>query len=841
MISIRKFINPYLKTSQDIFKDIMTPLNKRSNFKTGTVPTIPIYFYRCIGIKDTSNEYYDELRKLDNTLSNLKNSYLKFTGDIPFKNDPKLINTFQSIWSKNNLEPFNHNKIEPLIKLFRDGAFIPNIDNHLLNSSIDEALSYILNLYIRKEPNINLTKIKNFTLKLVSWIKKFAPYLLKDFNIEPENKKNIINPKVVYFGDIKKHEVYFLILLSRLGCDVLYINSPNDGDFSVVDNEGQFSKIIHFPNKSNFNLDDLNFNKNLKKDSSLQDSSKINIINNNATTVKSVKNPASTSFDITKYKNSISPVYKTSNNILKDLLLPLNRRSGFVGKPMPLIPVYFYRYIGIAKNEEEYYNNLYKLDQELKNWNSLYLNFKGEIPIENNTELINKTSKVWRTVPQNKNTLMNILVDCNAFPDLKENIINRSIIKSFSTIIELYLDKEPHVNEGKIKNFTLKILMWIYRYVPNLFKKFDYFKSSSDDICNPRILYYGHIKKHEAYFLIFLSLIGCDILYVNSDKDTTFEEIDKINNYSKVLSLPYTSKLKAFPTEEIIVRHETTAFKASEEISNVIYNEEDGLFKPWQFENYNTHPLTLKTTYDELRLLWHEESRMRPGFKVENNTVYIPNLFAKISGVHNDLTVYWNEFKELKNEDTILFIPKIPYTKINYSKYDLYGLNYCFKDGFIDKETLLKHRLYNFSYLKTPLQNGIIDKINKLIELSPFKSSVDTEFKLKILITILTLDKDILELIQKFDYPFKIPKLLIYDNNEDIFSTEDSITLAFLNLMGFDIVIFTPTGYNNIEQKIDENHYDTYKLEDVKFNLNVPNLKSIKKNKSNSFWSNLFK
>ena len=55
------------------------------------------------------------------------------------------------------------------------------------------------------------------------------------------------------------------------------------------------------------------------------------------------------------------------------------------------------------------------------------------------------------------------------------------------------------------------------------------------------------------------------------------------------------------------------------------------------------------------------------------------------------------------------------------------------------------------------------------------KKVIDKEFKLKILMTILNLDKNILQLIQQYDYPSKIPKLLIYDNNESIFSDEDSI------------------------------------------------------------------
>lgn len=849
MVNIRKFINSSIKSSDDIFNDILVPVNKRIGFMKGSSPIIPIYFYRCIGI-NKEEDYYNKLHKLDENLSKLNNLYLIFASSIPFNTNHKLMEKIQIIWDRNNLEAFNNSKIHTLVKLLKGNGSIPTIDNSLLDTSIEEGLYYTLELYLKKEPNLNLTKIKNFTSKLTTWINDFIPNLIQNFNLKDPNNTEIINPKVIYYGDIKKHEVYFLIFLSRLGCDVLYINSPSDCYFSSIDKEGYYSKILNLPLKINLEIEKLDFNRKLQNHKSTAgETAKLN------STVKSnnnIQQPESTLsvkvFDSANYMNSITSPLKASNDIFKDFSSSLNKRSGFIGKPMPIIPVYFYRYIGIENNKDEYYNNLYRLDKKLESLGDLYLKFTCDLPIETSPELMSKTNNVWKSISNfNKNekdVLIGLLIGAGAFPDLREEIITSSIVKSFSSILELYVNIEPNLNTAKLKNFSLKILMWIYKFVPNLFKKFDYLKNSINEIYNPKILYYGDIKKHEAYFLLFLSKIGCDILYINSYNDEIFEKIDRDEIYTKLITLPNTSPLQEFPLEEIIIRQETTAFKASREIGNIIYNENDGLYRPWQFEDYKTHPLTLKTTYDELKILWKEEARMRSGFKIENGTVYLPNLFAKISGVHSDLNLYWSEFAELKEMDNLIFIPQLPYIKTNYSRYDLYSLEYCCdKNGLVDKESLLKNRLYKFGYLKTSLQNAIIDKINQLFKLPILKDSLSVEFRLKILITVLTMDKNILELIQKFDYPFKIPKIFIYDKDENIFSDEDFIILAFLNLMGFDIVIFTPTGYNNIEQKIDEKYFDTHKLEDIKFNLELSDLKSIRKNKnkSNSFWSNLFK
>jgi len=424
------------------------------------------------------------------------------------------------------------------------------------------------------------------------------------------------------------------------------------------------------------------------------------------------------------------------------------------------------------------------------------------------------------------------------------NTLNCSMANSFSYILDLYCKEEKNLNLSKVKNFSLKLLSWVYDFVPTLVKNFHFQDTTSEEIINPKIIYYGDIKKHELLFLIFLSNLGCDILYVNSECDRVLELTGDSDAYSKCFELPYKADLKEFPKEEVLTRQETVAVKASRELSNSLYTDADGFYRPWQFEEYKTQPATLKTTFYELKLLWDEPSSLRTGFRVENNTVYIPNLFAKVSGVPSDLTLYWKDLFHFKASDNTLLIPEIPFTKVTYSKADLYSLAFVLDNsGFVDSQKLLAHCCYKFSHLKTSLQHIIIEKINYLMKTDMLKKTIDKDFKLKILMTILNTDKNILQLIQQYDYPTKVPKLVIYDNNESIFSDEDSIMLCFLNLFGLDIVILTPTGYNNIELKIQDKFYDTHRLEEVNFNLPLPDFndeKKYTKEKGKNFFSNIF-
>ena len=839
MINTRKQINTSILESQNLFKDIFVPVNKRQGFIGSKSPNIPIYFYRYIGTCENKELYYENLHKLNDDLISLQNSYLNFTSGIPMK----ILSTSIAQIPWDGLLSTNSLKRNALINILKTEGLLPNIKNDFFDDYIGNGFDEILALYLANKPNVTETVIKNFAIKFLGWIGQFVPTLFQNSDYNPKLEKNIINPKVLFYGDIKKHEIYFLIFLSKLGCDVIYINSESDMDFAKIDKKNIYSKLIVLPKTEP--LIPLKFKTNptytkTKKEDT--DESQKTVIQNKESVIEN-KNPP---LDIT-FKDSINTILKSSMNIFDDLILPANKRIGFLGGSSPFIPVYFYRYIGIKQNEDDYYNDLFKLDKNLSILEGLYLKFTDSIPIRTVPKLITSTLNIWQYVDpfdaSLTTKLASLLIEHKVFPT-NNHTLNCSMANSFSYILDLYCKEEKNLNLSKVRNFSLKLLSWIYDFVPNLVKNFDFQTTSSDEFFNPKVIYYGDIKKHELLFLVFLSRLGCDVLYINSLCDKVLEITEYSELFSKIFELPYKSDLKEFPKEELLIRQETIAVKASRELSNQLYTDGDGFYKPWQFEEYKTHPDTLKTTFYELKTLWNEPSSLRTGFKVENSTVYMPNLFAKISGVHSDLTLYWKDFFGLKSSENTLFIAEVPFTDVSYSKTDLYSLAFVLDNsGFVDKQKLLNHSCYKFSYLKTSLQHILLEKINYLMKTDMLIRPIDKEFKLKILMTILNLDKNILQLIQQYDYPSKIPKLLIYDNNESIFSDEDSIVLCFLNLFGFDITILTPTGYNNIEEKIREKFYDTHRLEEVNFNLPLPNFKDEKKytkEKVKSFLSNIF-
>ncbi len=90
------------------------------------------------------------------------------------------------------------------------------------------------------------------------------------------------------------------------------------------------------------------------------------------------------------------------------------------------------------------------------------------------------------------------------------------------------------------------------------------------------------------------------------------------------------------------------------------------------------------------------------------------------------------------------------------------------------------------------MQEFILDKLQLLIERKLIKGIGENGTEYTVIAQILDLPKDILRLIQKFDFTKKNPKLIYINTGETMISLQDSILVTFLNLAGFDILFFCP-------------------------------------------------
>ena len=138
------------------------------------------------------------------------------------------------------------------------------------------------------------------------------------------------------------------------------------------------------------------------------------------------------------------------------------------------------------------------------------------------------------------------------------------------------------------------------------------------------------------------------------------------------------------------------------------------------------------------------------------------------------------------------------------------------------------------------MQEFILDKLQLLIERKLIKGIGENGTEYTVIAQILDLPKEILRLIQKFDFTKKNPKLIYINTSEVLITLEDSIYTAFLNLLGFDVLFFIPTGYNidnHFNQKLMEEHQTgTYM-----YDLQVPDWNTISLTARTSWRDRIFR
>lgn len=149
-----------------------------------------------------------------------------------------------------------------------------------------------------------------------------------------------------------------------------------------------------------------------------------------------------------------------------------------------------------------------------------------------------------------------------------------------------------------------------------------------------------------------------------------------------------------------------------------------------------------------------------------------------------------------------------------------------FKNRKLLKEKIKAHKSYQYGYLREDIQNHILEKLQLLIEQKLIRGTFENGTEYTIISVVLNLNQDILRRIQKFDFTKKNPKVIYINTKESMISLEDSIAMAFLNLIGFDILFFVPTGYQSVEKYFNKKVMEEHQIGEYVYDLTVPDLSS---------------
>ena len=628
--------------------------------------------------------------------------------------------------------------------------------------------------------------LKNAYIKFMCWLYyKFERIV----NLLGQEKV----PKILYEGSISNYELLLISVLCHAGCDIVLLQYQGDAAYLKLDANSSFSYEFKIDNATPFPSD---FN------------------------LKWVRQQIQNDFTNARLYGE-KPKYVNCTNawITGEILEDIKQNVTVRGKN----DAFFYNCFCImngVKDKITYMNELYQLQLELKNNKRRIVIVDDAIPAPSNEEIASIRRRTYTKLDQ---MLSDLVVNIQYSFNIE---LQRLMIKAFLDVL-LEEAKKPQMNINKMTNKAVYMLCWLKRYQAELFSSWKMPQISCF------ILMGGCKSETEALFLKILARLPIDVLILNPNlniKSTIYDKLLYEVNYETSMNVT------KFPRENADIKLGTVAYHAERELDTIMY-QDSGLYRNQQYQKANA--VNLQTMYEEIKILWNEELKYRPNFLITDDIVNLPVICAKVSGVKNsDITSYWISVKELMTQDTYVIqnVPFIESTAYNPLKEHTTEF---FKNGKLQKNKIKNHADYQYRFLREEMQEHMLDKLQILINQALIKGTFQNGTEYTIVATALNLPKDILRLIKKFDYTKKKHKIININTGEKASSLEDSILIAFLNLIGFDILSFVPTGYQNIENYFNKELMEEHQIGDYIYDMQVPNFATLSLNTRPKSWRDI--
>ncbi|WP_283153115.1 YceG family protein [Guptibacillus hwajinpoensis] len=501
-------------------------------------------------------------------------------------------------------------------------------------------------------------------------------------------------------------------------------------------------------------------------------------------------------------------------NLNELLFKPFPERTPYENGNELLITQIVGRFLGSYYDENEYFLQLH----ELSNSNYFHV-LSEELNKVISPERLQAIQSI-HSINQKENGLsanrfVAFLEGAKLIPSHKNPALHRHMRKSLISILELF---EKQHNGGfshpEFRRVLVDLMKWTWNHLAPWLEDVEF------EIKMPGIVWYGEASTSQQYFLLYLVQLGCDVLYFHPEGVDSFDELDPDGELMEKRKLPTTVAIEPFPIEKP-ERRSTVAYRATKEMDTVLHHEGSQLFKPWQLRNYSPKSVTLKTTYDELFLIAKEKAFIRPNFKVEDGTVHIPSLFAKIMGVSENKKEYWNRLQDISEAKSTTMIRQFPFTQETRANQKFHYQHTMNREGMLDPELMMQGNWWQYKHLPNETQKAIGQAISRMCanpKLLPEGNETEEDIKLYLFSQTTKIPEEFVHLMQTFDYSQEVPKVVLYNTEMNgTLSRSDAAVLHLLNEFGIDIILYNPPGHQCIERYLDSNQFDTHWLEEMAF------------------------
>lgn len=471
----------------------------------------------------------------------------------------------------------------------------------------------------------------------------------------------------------------------------------------------------------------------------------------------------------------------------------------------PAFKPIFTRYVGV-ENLNEYDDILKTFVMKFDENKTSAIYFDREIPFQADFDIINYVGNELKTMDVTHMSTQDITL-------FADRGVNDIFLQSLEYVVNLALQKENFANNSIRNNFILKLIIWAYTYLKDI--QFENDKT-------PKCMYYGNITRHEIYFLIMLYRMTFDVIYINPVKDGDFEEIDvdhlsKLHKNKQILTIE-TLHDRARNGQEILY-NESLTLQFEQDINDELLAG-TGVFRPWQFRDGDTTPVFIKGTLIDLTNNWSEPSRVRDGFKVVDKNVFVPYYFFQIDGEYDDFNKYLSLVSKCINEPNAIFLNDNGVSLFKpFDESNRFQLTFCqLSDGTFDMDEIKKMDFYPLKRYKPEVQNFILENINQMLkDNSLYINPLDKNKKMDLLLKILFMDDKLVRAIDNFDYTDKVPKLVFFIDNDGYLEDDVVYLLGFISRLGFDIVLFNPSGSFSLSNILNPDRVNNVRLDTMKY------------------------
>lgn len=633
----------------------------------------------------------------------------------------------------------------------------------------------------------NDNMLRNAYIKFMCWLYyKFERVV----NLLGENTI----PKILYEGTVSTYELKLITMLSKSGCDVVLLQYQGDNAYAAVDRGMAYSDRFDqvglgaFPEGFSMKM--------LRKE--LEERSNIERLYGTPP----------------KWMNCTNAWMEGSG--LLDIVKPAAER----GSDSRFFYNGFLRIWGV-EDKLTYLNDLYQFYREFVQAKRNLVIAEQMLPPPANEEIAAVRRKNYENASQ-------------MAADISANIIYAADNELQKLMKKAFMDtmlaeaKSSGESLNRLVNKAVYMICWLRRYADKLFKNL----RLPNTAC---FIYLGGCRNdNEALFLQLLSLLPVDVVVLVPNQNSQC-----CLSASNLYEIHYEDSLtvEKFPRDSNGMNMATAAYHAERDLDTMMY-QDSGMYRNRQYQKAVS--VTLQCIYEEIALLWEQEMRFRPNFNVTDSIVTLPVLFAKVSGVKEGrVPEYWSELKKLMTPDTIV-IKGAPYIRREDSNPIKAYVAGFLKNGKLLRDKIKEHSCYAYGVLREEVQEHILDKLQMLIDSQVIEGTFQNGTEFTITATILNLNRDIVRLIQKFDFTQKNPKLIYINTSEGMISQEDSILTAFLNLVGFDVVFFVPTGYQCVEKYFAKKVMEEYQIGEYLYDLSIPNFDKISVNARRSWKERIF-